>query len=137
MLFYLLTTTCMGLFVLCVTTLPMATLYPICALLGYFMGARNENDSVSCSFFMTGYLPVGFEFAAEITYPTSEFLTSGLLNMSANVSSMHGYLGRGTLQLFGIILTYSCQYLIDIDRVLLSMLVMVACLVIGGVLTGW
>ena len=24
------------------------------------------------SFFMTGYLPLGFEFAAEITYPESE-----------------------------------------------------------------
>ena len=23
-------------------------------------------------FFMTGYLPIGFEFAAEITYPESE-----------------------------------------------------------------
>jgi FLVCR family feline leukemia virus subgroup C receptor-related protein len=37
------------------------------------------------SFFMTGYLPVGFEFAAELTYPASEFLTSGLLNLGSNV----------------------------------------------------
>ncbi len=40
---------------------------------------------------MTGYLPVGFEFAAEITYPESEGTSSGLLNASA--------------QVFGIILT--------------------------------
>ena len=30
-------------------------------------------------FFMTGYLPLGFEFAAEITYPESEGTSSGLL----------------------------------------------------------
>lgn len=38
---------------------------------------------------MTGYLPVGFEFAAEITYPESEGTSSGLLNASAQVSSVH------------------------------------------------
>ena len=42
-------------------------------------------------FFMTGYLPVGFEFAAEITYPAPEGTSSGLLNCSA--------------QIFGFILT--------------------------------
>ena len=42
-------------------------------------------------FFMTGYLPLGFEFAAEITYPEPEATTSGLLNASA--------------QVFGIVLT--------------------------------
>ena len=35
---------------------------------------------------MTGYLPVGFEFAAEITYPESEGTSSGMLNASAQVS---------------------------------------------------
>ncbi|WKX91227.1 hypothetical protein Q1695_009786 [Nippostrongylus brasiliensis] len=44
-------------------------------------------------FFMTGYLPIGFEFAAEITFPTSEGTTSGLLNASA--------------QIFGISLTFA------------------------------
>ncbi|XP_031793205.1 feline leukemia virus subgroup C receptor-related protein 1 isoform X3 [Sarcophilus harrisii] len=34
-------------------------------------------------FFMTGYLPLGFEFAVEITYPESEGTSSGLLNASA------------------------------------------------------
>ena len=34
---------------------------------------------------MTGYLPIGFEFAAEITYPESEGTSSGLLNASAQV----------------------------------------------------
>ena len=30
-------------------------------------------------FFMTGYLPIGFEFGAEITYPQSEATSSALL----------------------------------------------------------
>lgn len=35
---------------------------------------------------MTGYLPLGFEFAVEITYPESEGTSSGLLNAFAQVS---------------------------------------------------
>ena len=38
---------------------------------------------------MTGYLPVGFEFAAEITYPESEGTSSGLLNASAKVTDFY------------------------------------------------
>lgn len=34
---------------------------------------------------MTGYLPVGFEFAAELTYPEPEGTSAGLLNMAAQV----------------------------------------------------
>jgi hypothetical protein len=34
---------------------------------------------------MTGYLPVGFEFAAELTYPEPEGTSSGLLNASSQV----------------------------------------------------
>jgi len=37
---------------------------------------------------MTGYLPVGFEFAAELTFPESEGTSSGLLNASAQVASL-------------------------------------------------
>ncbi|KAE9421679.1 hypothetical protein Angca_003144 [Angiostrongylus cantonensis] len=36
-------------------------------------------------FFMTGYLPIGFEFAAEITFPAAEGTTSALLNSSAQI----------------------------------------------------
>ncbi|XP_058465771.1 heme transporter FLVCR2 [Malaya genurostris] len=36
-------------------------------------------------FFMTGYLPVGFEFAAELTYPEPEGTSTGLLNAAAQV----------------------------------------------------
>jgi len=50
-------------------------------------------------FFMTGYLPIGFEFGAEITYPESEASSSGLLNCAA--------------QVFGLIVTSGCTRLID------------------------
>ncbi|KAF3703178.1 Feline leukemia virus subgroup C receptor-related protein 1 [Channa argus] len=36
-------------------------------------------------FFMTGYLPLGFEFGVEITYPESEGTSSGLLNAFAQL----------------------------------------------------
>ena len=48
---------------------------------------------------MTGYLPIGFEFGAEITYPESEASSSGLLNCAA--------------QVFGLIVTEGCARLIS------------------------
>lgn len=39
---------------------------------------------------MTGYLPLGFEFAVELTYPESEGISSGLLNVSAQVGLLFG-----------------------------------------------
>ena len=44
-------------------------------------------------FFMTGYLVLGFVFAMELTYPESESMSSGLLNVSAQVGLS---LGGGT-----------------------------------------
>lgn len=46
---------------------------------------------------MTGYLPVGFEFAAELTYPEPEGTSAGLLNAAA--------------QIFGILFTELYSYL--------------------------
>lgn len=37
-------------------------------------------------FFLTGYLPLGFEFGVEITHPLSEGTSSGLMNMCAQVN---------------------------------------------------
>ena len=34
---------------------------------------------------MTGCIPVGFEFAAELTYPEPEVTSAGLLNASAQI----------------------------------------------------
>jgi len=48
---------------------------------------------------MTGYLPVGFEFAAELTYPISEGTAAGLLNAVVQIfgiafTTLYGYLFR-------------------------------------------
>uniref|UniRef100_A0A3B4Z8H9 Choline/ethanolamine transporter FLVCR1 n=1 Tax=Stegastes partitus TaxID=144197 RepID=A0A3B4Z8H9_9TELE len=53
--------------------------------------AAFKPDPEDTVFFMTGYLPLGFEFGVEITYPESEGTSSGLLNAFA--------------QIFGIIFT--------------------------------
>ncbi|XP_039755588.1 uncharacterized MFS-type transporter C09D4.1 isoform X1 [Pararge aegeria] len=42
-------------------------------------------SSIFLGFFMAGYLPVGFEFASEVTYPEPEGTTSGILNACAQV----------------------------------------------------
>lgn len=42
--------------------------------------------SATLGFFMTGYLPLGFEFAAEITFPHPANTPAGLLNLFAQVS---------------------------------------------------
>lgn len=41
--------------------------------------------AIILGFFMTGYLPLGFEFAAEITYPHPANTPAGLLNLSVQV----------------------------------------------------
>jgi len=40
---------------------------------------------------MTGYIPVGFEYAVELTFPESEGTSSGVLNASAQVMQTHEY----------------------------------------------
>jgi len=44
---------------------------------------------------MTGYLPLGFEFAAELTFPIAEGTTSGLLNGSAQAFGIAMTFGMG------------------------------------------
>ncbi|XP_074647757.1 choline/ethanolamine transporter flvcr2a-like isoform X2 [Tubulanus polymorphus] len=72
-------------------------------------------------FFMTGYLPVGFEFAAELTFPESEGTSSGLLNASA--------------QLFGIALTLSVSWLNQTVGILAGNLTLSIALLLGTILT--
>lgn len=48
-------------------------------------------------FFMTGYLPLGFEFAVEITYPESEGMSSGLLNTAAQILGIFFTLAQGKI----------------------------------------
>ncbi|KAM4690010.1 choline/ethanolamine transporter FLVCR2 isoform 3-T3 [Rhinophrynus dorsalis] len=57
----------------------------------------------SLGFFMTGYLPLGFEFAAELTHPESEGTSSGLLNVSAQVFGLIFTTAQGQiLENFGV-----------------------------------
>ncbi|KAG7331874.1 hypothetical protein KOW79_005843 [Hemibagrus wyckioides] len=74
-------------------------------------------------FFMTGYLPLGFEFAVELTYPESEGTSSGLLNCSA--------------QVFGIIFTICQGKLINTFSTLAGNLFLCAFLIIGTIITGF
>nr|XP_046146882.1 feline leukemia virus subgroup C receptor-related protein 1-like [Oncorhynchus gorbuscha] len=63
----------------------------ILLLISYGQAWLTDMMLLFCRFFMTGYLPLGFEFGVEITYPESEGTSSGLLNAFA--------------QIFGIIFT--------------------------------
>eukprot|EP01135_Chromosphaera_perkinsii_P004172 Nk52_evm79s270 gene=Nk52_evmTU79s270 len=44
--------------------------------------------TILLGFFMTGIMPVAFEFAGEISYPVSENVSSGVLNFSANLIAL-------------------------------------------------
>lgn len=72
-------------------------------------------------FFMTGYLPVGFEFAAELTYPEPEVTSSGLLNASA--------------QFFGIIFVLAADWLLGAYGDLVSNTMLGLALIVGAGLT--
>ena len=70
---------------------------------------------------MTGYLPIGFEFAAEITYPAAEGTTSGLLNASA--------------QVFGIVLTLLMGKVMHGINTFWCNIIMSSILIVGTALT--
>ncbi|XP_056437592.1 feline leukemia virus subgroup C receptor-related protein 1 [Gadus chalcogrammus] len=72
-------------------------------------------------FFMTGYLPLGFEFGVEITYPESEGTSSGLLNAFA--------------QIFGIIFTLIQGQLTTAYNPLVGNLFLCAWIFLGILLT--
>ncbi|KAG5206915.1 hypothetical protein JEQ12_018488 [Ovis aries] len=70
---------------------------------------------------ITGYLTLGFEFAVELTYPESEVVSSGLLNVSA--------------QVFGIIFTISQGQIIDNYGTMPGNIFLCVFLTLGAVLT--
>ncbi|GBM32045.1 Feline leukemia virus subgroup C receptor-related protein 2 [Araneus ventricosus] len=74
-------------------------------------------------FFMTGYLPLGFEFAAELTYPEAEATSSGLLNASA--------------QVFGIVFTAGSGALLDQYGDKASNISLCVSLLIGAIITAF
>ncbi|XP_048046305.1 feline leukemia virus subgroup C receptor-related protein 2 isoform X1 [Megalobrama amblycephala] len=77
--------------------------------------------SGALGFFMTGYLPLGFEFAVELTYPESEGTSSGLLNCSA--------------QMFGIAFTIIQGKIIDHFSTLAGNIFLCVFLLIGFIMT--
>lgn len=70
---------------------------------------------------MTGYLPVGFEFAAELTYPEPEGTSAGLLNAMT--------------QVFGVAFTMLYGQLFEKYNDYLANIVMCVVLFIGAILT--
>ncbi|XP_027027858.2 feline leukemia virus subgroup C receptor-related protein 2 [Tachysurus fulvidraco] len=74
-------------------------------------------------FFMTGYLPLGFEFAVELTYPESEGTSSGLLNCSA--------------QVFGILFTICQGKIIDFYSTLAGNIFLCVFLFLGIIITAF
>lgn len=72
-------------------------------------------------FFMTGYLPIGFEFASEISWPESETTSSGFLNLAA--------------MLVGAILTPIAEICISKKGPFTANLVICAALFLGLILT--
>ena len=71
---------------------------------------------------MTGYLPVGFEFTAEVTYPESEGTSCGLLNTSA--------------QLFGIFYIYTQSRITTVYGALAGNIFVSVSLFLGTIITG-
>uniref|UniRef100_A0A1B0GKI7 Putative permease of the major facilitator superfamily protein n=1 Tax=Lutzomyia longipalpis TaxID=7200 RepID=A0A1B0GKI7_LUTLO len=72
-------------------------------------------------FFMTGYLPVGFEFAAELTFPEPEGTSAGILNAAA--------------QVFGIIFTMGYAEILNSFGDIAANVTMATMLVVGTVVT--
>ncbi|EAA11941.4 feline leukemia virus subgroup C receptor-related protein 2 [Anopheles arabiensis] len=77
--------------------------------------------SALLGFFMTGYLPVGFEFAAELTYPEPEGTSTGLLNAAA--------------QVFGITFTMLYSELLNTNGDIVANVTMAVMLLVGSVVT--
>jgi MFS transporter, FLVCR family, feline leukemia virus subgroup C receptor-related protein len=71
---------------------------------------------------MTGYLPVGFELVAEVTYPEPEGTSCGLLNTSA--------------QVFGIFYTYLQGRITTQYGALPGNIFVSASLLVGTIITG-
>lgn len=70
---------------------------------------------------MTGYLPVGFEFGAELTYPEPEGTSSGLLNAAS--------------QVFGIIFTSLYSWLLGDYGDITANVTMAVMLIFGTIIT--
>ncbi|XP_063401985.1 heme transporter FLVCR2-like isoform X2 [Mytilus trossulus] len=95
----------------------------IAGIVGAILAGVWLDKTKTFKFFMTGYLPVGFEIAAEITYPESEGTSSGLLNASA--------------QLFGIIFTISMRAMMNEVSIFGANITLSSFLLLGTILTAF
>ncbi|KAK0180912.1 hypothetical protein PV327_003243 [Microctonus hyperodae] len=77
--------------------------------------------AAALGFFMTGYLPVGFEFAAELTYPEPEGTSAGLLNAMT--------------QIFGIVMTILYRRILETWSDFASNISLSCILALGAVIT--
>lgn len=71
---------------------------------------------------MTGYIPIGFEFSSELTFPEPESTSSGLLNASA--------------QVFGILFTLGATKIDSTYGDVAANIALGVTLVLGTVMTG-
>lgn len=78
-------------------------------------------NSLLVSFFMNGYLLVGYELSAELTYPEPEGTSTGLLNSSG--------------QVFGIAFVMAYSEILDRWSVVGANITMAVVLCVGSVLT--
>lgn len=103
--------------------------YATAALLGYefpfsvyfFNNRKMILKNIFFRFFMTGYLPIGYEYAAELTFPEPEGTSSGFLNMSIFV--------------FGYGLTMAASTILDMYGDKYANILMACMLCLGTVLT--
>lgn len=101
----------------------------ICSLIGMIVYTCTLNQGITVvyivsgllGFFMTGYLPVGFELAAELTYPEPEGTSAGILNAAS--------------QVFGITFTTLYSWLFTSYGDFLANSVMSVMLFLGAILT--
>jgi len=78
-------------------------------------------SAILLGFFMTGYLAVGYELAAELTYPESEGTSSGMLN--------------AVVQVFGIIFTLVYGWILQASGDKKANLFLAGTLVLGTLFT--
>uniref|UniRef100_A0A3B3QIB4 FLVCR choline and putative heme transporter 2 n=1 Tax=Paramormyrops kingsleyae TaxID=1676925 RepID=A0A3B3QIB4_9TELE len=95
----------------------------IAGMIGSLISGIWLDRTKTYKFFMTGYLPLGFEFAVELTYPESEGTSSGLLNCSA--------------QVFGIIFTICQGKIIDSFGTQAGNIFLCVFLLTGTIVTGF
>jgi hypothetical protein len=77
--------------------LPYVFLFVLSFVHPYNVASPNSCVLLSTRFFMIGYLGIGFEFAAELTYPIPEGISSGILMVASEIFGIAFTVGGGEL----------------------------------------